>query len=151
MTPDERQNLVDSVWECIVSNGDEGSTAWAERIVRDVIEPLLSQAAHLAFTLRAEITSRNAANVELHEELDYARGERQDAQDTRDTLREELDTLRKRLALRMLENHAEAHLKDDPNTPKDSAGAIDWASVDWATVLTTLLKIFVAILALLLV
>ena len=61
------------------------------------------------------------------------------------------DSLRKRLALRMLENHAEAHLKDDPNTPKDSAGAIDWASVDWATVLTTLLKIFVAILPLLLV
>jgi len=58
------------------------------------------------------------------------------------------DSLRKRLALRVLENHAEANLKDDPNTPRDALGGIDWANVDWAKVLGVVLKVLVAIISL---
>lgn len=57
------------------------------------------------------------------------------------------DSLRKRFALRVLQNHAEAHLKEDPNTPRDALGAIDWSKVDWAAVLGVLLKVLVAIIS----
>jgi hypothetical protein len=57
------------------------------------------------------------------------------------------DSLRKRLILRRFESHATAHLQDDPDTPRDATGAIDWANVDWAKVLTTLLKILVVVLS----
>lgn len=59
------------------------------------------------------------------------------------------DSLRKRLVLRSFQRHAEAHLADDPNTPRDATGAIDWANIDWAKVLTTLLKILVVVLSIL--
>ncbi len=61
------------------------------------------------------------------------------------------DSIRKRVVLRMLENHAEAHVKNyyGDATPRDETGAIDWSKIDWAAVLTTLLKILVALLPLL--
>lgn len=61
------------------------------------------------------------------------------------------DSLRKRVALHMLENHAAAHVKNyyGDNVPVDAAGAIDWSKIDWPAVLGVLLKILVALLPLL--
>jgi hypothetical protein len=61
------------------------------------------------------------------------------------------DSLRKRVVMRMLERHAVAHIEGTygDSAPRDETGAIDWSKIDWASVLTTLLKILVALLPLL--
>lgn len=61
------------------------------------------------------------------------------------------DSLRKRVVMRMLERHAVAHIEGvyGDSAPRDETGAIDWSKIDWAAVLTTLLKILVALLPLL--
>lgn len=56
------------------------------------------------------------------------------------------DSLLKRLALKILQNHTEAAIKDDPNTPRDATGAIDWSKVDWTLYLEIVLKILVAVI-----
>ncbi len=59
------------------------------------------------------------------------------------------DSFRKRLIMRRFEAYATSHLADEPDTPRDATGAIDWSKVDWAQVLTTLLKVLVVILSIL--
>ena len=60
--------------------------------------------AHTVAVLRSEVTSRNAANVELHEELDYARGRTQDAEQELSEARKEIAKLKIEIALWMDED-----------------------------------------------
>ena len=59
------------------------------------------------------------------------------------------DSLRKRVALNILQRHAEAHLATE-DVARTAAGAIDWSQIDWAKWLGILLKLFVTLLPLLL-
>lgn len=52
------------------------------------------------------------------------------------------DTLIKRMVLRRLERHAEAHIREETSV----VGEVDWSQVDWSKYLGILLKILLAIL-----